>query len=948
MHRICTTYKLFYRLSVKYIFCRVKKSHPVLPMIFLSLLFVVQTAGAQNLDSIPAKINDSIPVMVKDTVTVKKDSVKSNAIDAPIKSEAKDSIVLALEGKNMFYLYGQAKVTQENRELTAEYMELNADSSLMYASYGLDSVGAETGYPVFKEGDQQYEMKQLHFNFKTKKMFIHGVITQQGEGYVTAGTTKRMSNQDLNMLNGKYTTCDEHDHPHYYFQMTRAKVRPGKNVITGPAYLVVEDVPLPVAIPFGFFPFSKDYSSGIIIPSFNSEMTRGFYAQNGGYYFAISDYVDLKLTGTLFTKGSWGLNTASTYRKKYKYSGNFNASYMVTLTGDKDTKFLPNSNYSRAEDLRLAWTHTQDPKANPFSTFNVGVDFSTSQSRLNNPEQFNDYNSRTQATRSSNMTYSFRYPTLPFSINANASINQVSRDTTLNITFLNVGFTMSQINPFKRKVQVGDQKWYEKINMSYTGNLRNTSGSIKEYEFFRKNMIRDWNNGMSHNVPLAASFNLMKYITITPAVTYAGTWYTKKVIMGYDKELNKLVPVDTTYGFYWLHNQMSGGVSLNTKLYGMYKPLPIFGKWTKGVQIRHVFTPSVSFSGMPDLSQWGGAYQWSMPAPSASTGRDTTIRYSPFQNQIFGVPSTGRSAVINFSFINNLEMKIPIAGTDSARKVSLIDNLSLGISYDFLRDSLNWSNISASIRLKILGQTLSLSGQFDTYLYDEHQRHINIPRWKNPRTKEEGSTSKIPRFMGTSIGYPLNLNNDAIKKWFGKGKDKNTQKKNTDNEGNPLSEEDDEGNLSDNPGNKNQRESGSLLKTKKTEGDYDEDGYLLLNIPWNLSLNYSLSYGYGAFNPAKREYDYKLAKTLSLSGNISPTKEWSFQFSTSYNFDFKEFSTMQCNISRKMHCWQITASLIPVGPYQSYNFMISVSSSLLKDLKYQQSSNYRDQMNWGR
>jgi len=910
------------------------KGHYGLWTIFLSLLFVVQTAGAQDTAkySFPMNTNDSVHVAIPDTAKVKKDSIKSNAIEKPIHSQAKDSIVLVLDGKNKFYLYGEAKVTQESRELTAEYMELNADSSLMYASYGLDSTGEKIGFPVFKEGEQQYEMENLHFNFKTKKMYIHGVITQQGEGYVTAGTTKRMANEDLNMSNGRYTTCDIPLEPHWYFQMTRAKVRPGKNVVTGPAYLVVEDVPLPVAIPFGFFPFKKEYSSGIIMPTFGDEMTRGFSLQRGGYYFALSDYVDLTLTGDYYTKGSFGINAASNYKKRYKYSGNFSANYIVTIMGDKETKGLPNSDYSKQQDIRLSWNHTQDAKANPYSTFSSNFNFSTTQSRINNYEQFWDPEERSQNTKSSNMTYTYKHPIKPFSVNTNFSVNQISRDTTLNVTFLNIGITMSQIYPFKRKMQVGEEKWYEKIYMSYTGNFRNSSGNIKEYEFFKKNMIKDWNNGMSHSIPLSASFNLMKYITISPSVDYAGTWFTKKVYMQYDRELNKLVPRDTTYGFYWLHNQLGASVGANTKLYGMYKPLPIWGKWTKGVVIRHVFTPSVSFSGAPDMSKWGGAYQMSLPAASGSTERDTTIRYSPFQGQIFSPPGEGKSGTLSFTIDNNLEMKVPIAGTDSTKKISLIDNLNFGMSYNFLADTINWSNLNASIRLKILGQNLSLSGAFDSYYYGENGQHINKLRWGHG----------FGRFMGTSIGYPLTLNNSTLKKWFGKGEKKDTKTNNTGSEDNSSTDE--EGNTPDS--NKPQKTT-SLLQKKKAEGDYDADGYLLTNIPWSLSLNSTVSFAYGTFDKERKEYNYQWNKTLSLSGNISPTKGWNFSFATSYDFDNKRFATMTCSITRQMHCWQMSASIVPIGPYQSYFFTVAVSASILKDLKYQQSSNFRDQMNWG-
>jgi hypothetical protein len=901
-------------------------------VVLLFLLFIMQKAEAQDIAG-PVAAKDSTAVTAKDSITVKTDSVKPGAIEAPIHSHAKDSIVLTLDGRNMFYLFGQSSVKQQARELTAEYIELDADSSIMYASYGLDSVGAEFGYPIFTEGEQQYEMKRLRFNFKTKKMYIYDAITQQGEGYITAGITKRMPNEDLNMLNGKYTTCTEHDHLHYYFQMTRAKVRPGKNVVTGPAYLVVEDVPLPIAIPFGFFPFSKEYSSGIIIPTFDDEMARGFSLRDGGYYFALSDYVDLKLTGEIYTKGSWGLDAASTYRKRYKYSGNFSAGYRETITGDKDTKGLENSDYNKAYDFQVRWSHTQDSKSNPYSTLSANINFSTSGSRLNNLDQYYSYQSRTENTKSSNVAYTYRHPTKPFTINTNFSISQVSRDTTLSVSFPNITFTMSQIYPFKRKEQVGEQKWYEKIYMSYTGNLRNSSGSIKERDFLQKNVIKDWKNGMSHSIPLSASFNLMKYITISPSINYAASWYTHKVKMGYKD--NQLIPIDTIYGFYWIHNQFSGSVSANTKFYGIYKPWSLWGKWTKGVQIRHVFTPSVSFSGSPDVSQWG-SYDESKGWISGkyNTGIYTVTPYSPFQNQIFGIPGRGKSATLNFSVTNNLEAKIPIAGTDSTRKISLIDNLGLNMGYNFLADSMKWTNLGASIRLKILGQTLSLSGQFDSYYYDENGRHINKLRWGKG----------FGRFMGTSTGYSYSLNNDVIKKWFTKNEKKDDSNKTNENE--DLPQDDENGDLSDLNGENLQR-SGSLRQTKKTEGNYDEDGYLSANIPWNLSFNYSLGYGYGDFNKEKREYDYRINQSLGISGNISPTKGWDFSFSTSYDFDNKRFATMQCTITRRMHCWQMSASIIPIGPYQSYNFMISVSSSLLKDLKYSQSNNYRDRMNWG-
>jgi hypothetical protein len=914
--------------------------------VILLLLFPLADTVAQDItpaDSIPAEnIPDSSPAL-------KPDSTKTSAIDAPIDAHAKDSIIMTLDGKNMLYLFGTATVKQDARNLDAEYIEMDADSSLMYANYGLDSIGEKFGYPVFTEGDQHYEMEKVWFNFKTKKMLVEEVITQQGEGYLTSHKTKRMPNDEMYLENGKFTTCDEHEHPHWYFMVTRGKLRKGKNVIAGPTYLVVEDIPLPVFIPFGFFPFTKDYSSGILMPTFDDEMTRGFSLRDGGYYFAFNDYVDLALTGEIYTKGSWGVNASSSYLKKYKFSGSFDASYLVTITGDKDTKDLPDTDYAKQKDFRITWSHRQDTKANPFLNFSASVNFTTSTFNRNSISELYSTNF-TDNNKSSTIQLTYKHPTKPFTITSNAAVSQTLRDTSLSVTLPNMTIAMSQIYPFKRKEQIGDALWYEKIYLSYTGVLKNSIERVKENEFLKKNIINDWQNGMTHAIPLSASFTAMKYISVNPSVNYNAYWYTQKVTQAYDETLNRLTPSDTLHGFYHVNNY-SASISMNTKLYGMYKPLPVFGKWTRGMVIRHMVTPSVSFSGSPDFSDPRyGSYERVAHADPNNPENVLFDTYSFFQGQTGGGGSSGKSGSLRLSLDNNLEAKLPIADTDSTRKISIIDNFGISTNYNFLLDSLNWADKDVSVRFKLFGRPLSFSSRFETYKYNENGRKINKMR------------PGLGRFTGTQTGYSFSLNDKNVTRFFKKifriekenDAEKSTKRVEVENE--TTSDMDYDENLDDdelledeNPDEtamEDEHQHTSLRKKKKAEGEYDDDGYLIQSVPWNLSFNYSVGYRYGTFNPQKREYDYRLNQTLGFSGNITPAKGWTFNFNSSYDFDNKKFAYMQCSISRSMHCWTMTASFMPVGPYKSYNFSVAVKSSLLKDLKYQQSSNYRDSKTW--
>ena len=885
-----------------------------------------QLVCAQELTSAEEDLKlaaDSVRTAMPDTLAT--DSLQQKqALDAPVSYQAADSIVMT--AGNWAYLFGDGSVKYQQIELQAENIEMNMDSSIVFAKFGLDSVGSEFGYPLFKDGDQEYEAKLMRYNFKSKKGFINNVITQQGEGYVTAGRTKKMEDDAMNMVGGRYTTCDEHEHPHFYIQMTKAKVRPKKNIVTGPVYLVLEDVPLyPLGLPFCFFPFSSTYSSGILFPTFGDESTRGFFLRDGGYYFALSDYMDLAVTGEIYTKGSWGLAARSNYKKRYKYNGSFNASYLVTKLGDKG---LPD--YSKSKDFKLQWTHTQDAKANPFLSFSASVNFSTSSYDRNNTQSLynGDVNSN---TKGSSVNITKRFPNSPFTISGTMNVNQVTRDSSISVTLPDMTITMSRIYPFKRKKRIGKERWYEKVSMSYSGTLTNRI-STKENLLFKSNLIRDWRNAMQHSIPVSATFTLFKYLNISPSVSYKERWYTNKITQQYDEELGRIVPKDTTYGFYRIYDY-SASIAASTTLYGFFKPLPFLGN--KVEMIRHRFEPSISLSGQPDFGSSRFGYYDEFDYVDAY-GRNIHYTYSPFSHNTYGVPGQGKAGSVNFSIDNNIEMKIR-SDKDSTgfKKISLIDKLSLSMSYNMAADSFKWSDLNMGMRLKLSkSYTLNLNCIFDTYTYDVDANgnpvRKNVTRW------QAGKGFGRLRSTGTSFSYTFS--NETFKKWFGGAEEKNVKPEKPD-QGRKEEDEEEEDNSTSKSGSR-------LLGQKKEQGEYDADGYMVTSVPWSLSFSYSMRLGYGKFDPEKKEYKYKVTNSLSFNGSLQPTKNWRMNFNATYDFDMKKISYMTCSFTRNMHCWQLTGSVVPVGPYKSYSFTVAVSSSLLKDLKYDKRNNYRDGQTW--
>ena len=877
-----------------------------------------QTAATLAGDSLVA---DSLS---KDTLPQAK---KKEGLDAPVTYEANDSIVFTQNG--FAHLYGQGKVVYQQGakpiELTADVISMNMDSSTVYAHGVEDSLGALKGVPVFKDGETSYETNTIRYNFKSKKGIISNVVSQQGEGYVTGNNAKKGLNDELYMKSGRYTTCDHHEHPHFYMQMTYAKVRPKKNVVTGPAYLVVEDVPLPLAVPFFFFPFSSSYQSGFLMPTYMDDSSRGFGLTDGGYYFAISDRMDLKLRGDIFTKGSWALNAETNYVKRYKYSGLLQASYQVTKTGDKG---LPD--YSEAKDFKIVWSHRQDPKANPNQTFSASVNFATSSYERTNIGNLYNGPAMSQNTKTSSISYTRYFFDKKLTLSATSNIAQNMKDSSVNVTLPDLNISLTTLFPFKRKKAVGEEKWYEKISLRYTGRLKN-SIQTKDDKLFKSNLIKDWENGMQHEIPVSATFTLFKYFNVTPSVNYTERWYTRKIMKDWDPNAGTSgheINTDTIYGFHRVYNY-SASLGVNTKIYGMYKPL--FMK-KKEIQIRHVITPSVSFSASPDFGAERFGYYSSYMRPNADGTQDTVV-YSPYAGQAFAPPGRGRSGNISFSISNNLEMKYKDKN-DSIRKVSLIDELGASISYNTAAQVRPWSNLNMNLRLKLSkNYTFSMNAVFATYAYT-FDKNGNV----KVGDRTEWSYGRFGRFQGYGTSFNYTLNNDSWKKLkalFTGEKLEDEKKKSGDEEPQTDGEE---------------LDSGAISKRKTKKADVDDDGYQVFKMPWSISLSSGFNISEDTSKPINRKtmrYPYKFSlNSLNVNGNVKLSNKWAVNFNTGYDFEAKEIVQTAFNITRDLHCFSMSASLSPFGRWKYYNFTIRANASILQDLKWEQRSQTQSNIRW--
>ncbi len=821
------------------------------------------------------------------------DSVAKPFIDAPIVYNALDSIMISFDGQKV-YLYNNASVNYQNIELTAYYIELNLDTKEIYAEGILDSTETLVQKPIFKQGSEEYESETMRYNFESGKAFITKVVSEQGEGRILSDRTKKIGDEVFITEKAKYTTCDA-EVPHFYLHLSKAKVVGNDKIITGPAYMVLEGFPIYFPfIPFGYFPNSPTYSSGILVPTYGEEQNRGFFLRDGGYYWAASEYVDLAVRGDLYSKGSWAAKIHTNYRKRYKFSGAFDFKYAMNIYGDKGLE-----NYNKSLQFQVTWSHSQDPKANPNRTFSASVNFSTSGYDKQNSTSGQNY-LRTQ--KASSISYTRKFENTPFNLSANLRHSQNSTDTTITLSLPEMTFSMAKIYPFRKKTRSGKLKFYEKFGINYTGNLKNSIKS-KEYELLDKSFPQDWQNGIKHNLPISfPSFNLLKYVNFSPGIGYNEKWYfDKKNYTYYEDEVfpdpygnDSHIKVDTINGFNRVYSY-SYSLSSSTNIYGMYMPRNPKSK-IKG--IRHKFTPSASFSYRPDFGQEKFGYWQAVQVDS--TGK---IEYLDInKGGVYGgSPGRGASGAISLSLNNNVEMKVidtkDTTSTDEEqkfRKVKIIDNLSFASSYNLIADSLNLAPISIRARTTIKGVSINMGGIMDPYELDENYRKVHQYVW-NTRS----GIHKLGRLTRANLSFGMNFKSKK--------------------------------------GEKEAEEKKELIEEKNLlQGGYDD--YIDFSIPWDFGFNYSLNYS----GPTMSSPNGRVTQTLGFRGNVNLTEKWRISMNTNFDIMAQEFSFTSININRDLHCWSMAFNFVPFGYMKSYSFTINAKASMLKDLKVEKRQSHYD------
>ena len=842
--------------------------------------------------------------LLTDSITATR--AAESEIDAEVKYNATDSLVFSLD-RGIVELYGEAHIAYEDIILEADYIRYDMDLNLVEANGLPDSAGTVQGKPEFTDVSGSFKSKRLQYNFKTKKAYVEEVVTEQEGGFLHSKETKLQATGHVHLKDGKYTTCDA-DHPHFYIAITKGISMPGDKIISGPAYIVLADVPLPIGIPFGFFPNTTTKSSGILIPRYGEETNRGFYLQDGGYYFAMNEYMDMRITGDIYSNGTWGVRVGSSYKVNYKFTGNLNVRYFKNITGYKSIEGF----YDVSRDYNVGWSHSQDSRANPNSSFRASVNLSSSSYDKNHTRNINSVMTN---TKQSSISYQKSFPNSPFNLSSSLNHSQNSKTNGVNMTLPKIALNMSRINPFKRKAATGPSRWYEDIQLNYTSLLENRV-STTDSLLFTDQVWSDMKNGYKHTIPLSLSIRpfrktpMLQSFAITPSMNYNGMLYTKqmhKEFTGYDDN-GRYTTHDTLVSkisyAHSLYPSFSSGVS--PKIYGMFQ----FTGDGRLEAIRHVMTPSASFSYVPDMGSIAPDYDRYVLDESG----DTVEVYSIYEGQIYGTPTfRGASGSLNFSLRNNLEAKMrsKVDTIDELEKVKILDNLSFSTSLNlFHTDTLTpaWRPISFNGSTRVFKDKVNLSfrGVMDPFGYDTIRT----------RTRET---------WFSQTGKPLRLTNASVSAGF-----RFSSKKQT------TGREDDQANL-DSESQLNKRD----MSLDEDMGPYDPNqeeyygSYVDFDIPWSLRVDYSFSY-------TKPKDEARVVQTLRASGDFSLTPNWKIGFNTGYDLDRKQFTTTNLSIYRDLHCWEMRISVVPFGTYQSYNFQINAKSSILSDLKYNKRKSWVD------
>ena len=880
----------------------------LLPNLLLTICFLLcgsdifaQTTEQARDSSIVSPENDTLdflnPLQRPDTVdnAIINDTIqqqKSEPIDSPVDYKANDSIVYALDERKV-YLYGESQILYKEIELNAGIIEFNMGDEVVFAQGRPDSTGKLTGKPHFIEGSESFDANLLSYNFRTKKGIIKQIYSEQEGGFLHSETTKRHPNSEIHLKGGKYTTCDL-EHPHFYIALTKAKSIPGDKIISGPAYFVIEDVPLPIGIPFGFFPTTKTNKSGVLIPTYGEERRRGFFLRNGGYYMALSQYADLRLTTDIYTNGTWGARLASNYRKRYKFSGSFGFNYYQNVSGEKGL-----TNYKKTKDYALVWSHAQDAKANPTRRFSASVNFTTSSFDRNHTRNVNNV---MRSTKQSNISLSKVWPNSPFNFSTSANASQNTFDRSMNIRLPQMALNMNRIYPFRRKSKVGKAKWYENIQLSYSSTLENRLNT-KDTSLF-KSTWDDFDKAYQHNIPVSLNLKALRYFTISPNIRYTGVLFTKTIHPQYIKDF--LIPntdtrvdtflIDTVSNLKYAHAYVpSIGINFSPKIYGMFQ----FREKSRIEAIRHVMTPRASFSYSPDMK--GKVPDYYREIIIDSTGKTKT--YSLFDESIYRTPvPSGRSGTVNLSLMNNIEMKLkPEDEKENYTKVKILNNLNFSTNYNIFKDSMRCAPIAMNGNTGLFKNRviLNFNGRFDPYSYVVDSRgmyrSINTSLWKDRH--------RLVRL--TSFGFSLGTS-------FKSGQGARSIE---------------------------QREEDDLTAiTGEDQTGYDDvyyGEYVDFNVPWSLGFDYNFSYRRTGTEP-------NIVQSLRIRGDLSLTPKWKIGFNSGYDFTVKKVSMTNLNIYRDLHCWEMQITLVPFGTYRSYSFRINIKSSVLRDVKYEKRDNWFD------
>ena len=833
-----------------------------------------------------------------------------SSLTRPAFSGAKDSIRQDFSnGQRKMYYWGDVEVSYDNIKLKADYMEYDMSTGTVYARGTYDSLAQEwKGQPEMTQGSQTFNMEEVRYNFNTRKARITNMITKEDDGILHGKNIKMMPDKSINITKGKYTVCDL-EHPHYYLKLSSAKVvtKPSQKTVFGPAHLVVEDVDLPIGIPFGFIPKRPDRATGLLMPSFGEENARGFYLRDAGMYFVLGDYFDMSLTGDYYTLGSWAANLNSRYMVKYKFTGNLAVNYSVDQTGEKgSTDFFQSKNFG------VRWSHSQDSKAHPGTSFSASVNFSSpSNSRYNS----HSVSEALQNQISSSISYSKNWNG-KFNLSVNALHSQNSRDSSYTFTLPNITFSVSTFYPFKIKNRVGKERFYEKFALGYNTSIQNKI-NFKASEFGEPGFIDKFQNGVAHNFSIKLpDFTLFKYLNVAPNVSYGMNWFFRKSEAYFDPETNSVkTDMGKQFGTFGATHNYSGSLSMSTRIYGMYN----FGKYHKIQALRHVVSPSVSMSFSPEK---GKAFNgWRTFNYVDTLGVQKSYDYNIYQGQINSAPGKGKSATMSISLGNNLEAKVrdmkDTTGTGS-KKVKILDQFNFSTGYNFLADSLKMNNVGLSMSTSIFGK-LGINGNmnFDPYAINERGQRVN-----KYNLLETGVPLRLTN-VSTSVSYSLS----------GKGTVKG-------NDGSKSSGGD--GGGSGNPADYYRR-----IYYHPLTGEYIPGGWLYYtnpNVPWSLNFNYSFSmsrsYNY-ANNQLSKKDNY--TQTLGVQGNIQLTPKMSVQAQSGWDFTAMKMTTTQFSFRYDLHCFNISVSWVPSGMYQSYSFLISANAAALADLlRFKKSTSYWD------